>query len=42
MHYIHSLFREEELFFVLMDLLRSPEMLKVITGSSLRDDEAKK
>jgi hypothetical protein len=38
MRHQQNLKREEELFFVLMDILRSPEMLKVITGSSLRDD----
>ena len=27
--------REEELFFVLIDILRSPEILKIITQSSL-------
>jgi hypothetical protein len=28
------IFREEELYFVLLDIMRSPEMIKQITGSS--------
>ena len=31
-----NLKKEEELFFVLFEILRSPEMLKALTGSSLR------
>lgn len=27
--------REEELYYELMDLIRSPEVLKIITGSSV-------
>ena len=28
--------REEELFFILIDIMRSPEVLKIITGSSIK------
>jgi hypothetical protein len=36
-----NLKREEELYFMLMELLRSPEMLRVITGSSLKGEQPK-
>jgi hypothetical protein len=28
--------REEELYFILIDIMRSPEVLKVITGTSIK------
>lgn len=31
-----NLDREEELYYVLIDIVRSPEVLKMITGSSLK------
>lgn len=31
--------REEELYYVLIEILRSPEMLKAITKSSLRKSD---
>mmetsp|Transcript_32547 Transcript_32547/g.24050 ORF Transcript_32547/g.24050 Transcript_32547/m.24050 type:complete len:109 (+) Transcript_32547:334-660(+) len=32
----NKLEKEEELFFTLMDIMRSPEMIKTITGGSLK------
>jgi len=34
-----NLKKEEELFFVLLECLRSPELLKAITGTSIRTDK---
>ena len=32
----NNLEREEELYYILIDIMRSPEILKMITDSSLR------
>jgi len=34
--YLWGIFREEEMYYVLMDIMRSPEIIKQITGSSLK------
>jgi len=33
--------KEEELYFLLIDIMRSPEQLKMITGSSLKTKKIK-
>jgi len=33
------LIEEEKLFFLLIDIMRSPHIFKEITGNSIRDDE---
>ena len=35
--YKNELYKEEELYYLLMDLLRSPEILRIITKSSIND-----
>ena len=35
----NKLEREEELYYVLIDIMRSPEMIKAITKSSLRKQD---
>ncbi len=33
--------KEEEMYFILIDILRSPEMIKAITGSSIKKPDKK-
>jgi len=33
---IYLIFREEELYFTFVDIMRSPEMIKAITGSAIK------